>query len=408
MWRRLMNWYDDLEQEQLAVLLHPELATKTPPGFRRWNAGKLAAMTPVERARLREFCITYRGARLWKAVGKWAAGFTLLAVVQHLVFDDPGLVSAVILFNLAGFLILAGGLSMWYSPTEILRAKGKLVTGAIGGALIGALASFIVLMLSNGHSLDDIFPRLSRLGITAVGAGLLLAAPILLVGAWRRRQYALQAAELQREAERERMAREVSESQLRMLRAQIEPHFLFNTLGAVQQLAADGAPRAAALTADLIAFLRASFSDMRSAQVSLATEFATTASYLRVMQARMGARLRFDLSLPETLKQVEVPSMIVLTLVENAIKHGIEPSLRGGAILVTALAADGGVTVRVHDSGVGMSDTPGGGAGLDNVRRRLQLAYGDGAALALRDAEPGVVAELTMPLMEPLTMKEPA
>jgi LytS/YehU family sensor histidine kinase len=189
-----------------------------------------------------------------------------------------------------------------------------------------------------------------------------------------------------------------------MLRAQIEPHFLFNTLGAVQQLAADGAPRAAALTADLIAFLRASFSDMRSEQVVLATEFATIESYLRVMQARMGARLRFALALPESLAQVEVPSMIVLTLVENAIKHGIEPALRGGEIRVSAAADRDSVRIRVHDSGVGMSATPGDGAGLDNVRRRLELAYGERAELALRDADPGLVAELVLPA----SVKEPA
>jgi len=162
---------------------------------------------------------------------------------------------------------------------------------------------------------------------------------------------------------------------------------------------AEGAPRAAALTADLIGFLRASFSDMRCEQVSLRSEFANIESYLRVMQARMGGRLRFALSLPDALAQVEVPSMIVLTLVENAIKHGIEPALRGGEIRVIAEPCGDSVRICVHDSGVGMSDTPGDGAGLDNVRRRLQLAYGEGASLVLRDPEsgPGLSAELTVP-----------
>ena len=415
MWRSLMDWYDEFEREQLAVLVDPAMATRARPGYRRWNASKLAAMSPVERSRLHEFCVTYRGARLWKALAKWAAAFTLTGLLLHLVFDSPGWLGAVLLINLAGFVLLLSGVSIWFNPNEIFKSKRKVLAGAIGGALLGALGSFVGLMLAHGEPTAAIFPRLQQLALGAIVAALVLFVPMYLASAFRRSQYLRQAAELQRDAERERLAREVSEAQLRMLRAQIEPHFLFNTLGAVQQLAADGAPRAAALTADLIAFLRASFSDMRCEQVSLATEFATTASYLRVMQARMGARLRFDLFLPDALKAVEVPSMIVLTLVENAIKHGIEPSLRGGEIRVTAQDGDGCVTVRVHDTGVGVgvgmgaaaamaATAPGGGAGLDNVRSRLRLAYGDGAGLVLRDADPGLTAELRIPA----TMKETA
>jgi LytS/YehU family sensor histidine kinase len=276
------------------------------------------------------------------------------------------------------------------------------------GALLGALCSYIALSMLHGKPLADVLPKLPRLLAIASLAGLLVAVPMLILGAFRSRHQQALLAQLQRDAERERLARELSESQLRMLRAQIEPHFLFNTLGAVQQLALDGAPRAAALTADLIAFLRASFSDMRCEQVSLATEFSTIESYLRVMQARMGARLEFSMSLPDALAPCRVPSMIALTLVENSIKHGIEPSLRGGAIRVTAEGGVASLTIRVHDSGVGMSDTPGDGAGLDNVRRRLQLAYGDAASLSLREADPGLAAELVIPLMVPASVKEAA
>jgi LytS/YehU family sensor histidine kinase len=197
------------------------------------------------------------------------------------------------------------------------------------------------------------------------------------------------------------MARELAESQLRLLRAQIEPHFLFNTLGAVQQLAEHDAPRAAELTANLIAFLRASMNKMRSEQVALDAEFGLVEAYLRVMQVRLGARLRITLTLPPALGQVPVPSMIVLTLVENAIKHGIEPSLRGGDVMVSAEVLDATIRVRVQDSGVGMGAAGGSGTGLDNVRRRLQLTYGAGAGLALHDADPGLVADITVPLQAP-------
>jgi sensor histidine kinase YesM len=121
------------------------------------------------------------------------------------------------------------------------------------------------------------------------------------------------------------------------------------------------------------------------------------------MQVRLGERLRFTLALPRALEQVRLPSMILLTLVENAIKHGIEPALRGGEVTVSAEAIDGALRIRVQDGGVGMSTIAApdsqadGGTGLDNVRHRLRLAYGDAAGLRLRDGDPGLVADVTIP-----------
>ncbi|MGH8854935.1 MAG: sensor histidine kinase, partial [Telluria sp.] len=346
MWRRLLNWYEDFENEQLDVLKHPELALRARPGFRRWNANKLAAMSPIERVRLHEFCVTYRGARLWKALAKLVAAFTAAGLLLHIVAGRPGWMAAIAFANLTGFSLLVGLLGTWFNPTDVMKRR-RLVIGIVAGVMLGAFGTSIALLLAQGRPLADIFPRLSQVALGGIVGIVVIYVPMLLLGAYRRRQYQQQAAQLQQDADRERLARELSESQLRMLRAQIEPHFLFNTLGAVQQLAADGAPRAASLTADLIAFLRASFSDMRCEQVSLGSEFATIAAYLRVMQARMGARLHFELELPEPLKELRVPSMIVLTLVENAIKHGIEPSLRGGEIRVSAEGGGDSVTVRV-------------------------------------------------------------
>jgi len=225
----------------------------------------------------------------------------------------------------------------------------------------------------------------------------LVVLPGFVLATVRNRHYALLALKLEQDAEQARLARELSETQLRLLRAQIEPHFLFNTLGAVQQLAEQGAPRAAELTAHLIDFLRASMSDMRCEQVSLATEFGLVESYLAVMQIRMGERLRFRIDLPTSLAATRIPSMLVLTLAENAIKHGIEPSLRGGDITITAQEDADRIRIAVHDSGMGMSDTPGNGTGLENVRSRLRLAYGESAGLALSEAEPGLLAELFIP-----------
>lgn len=393
MWRKIIDWYDDLEREHLAVMERPELAAQVAPGYRRKMAENIAALSPVERQQLREFSLTYRGRRLWIALAKFAACFTVAGLLLELIVDKGNWFLPVLAFNLMGFGLLVGGVAVWFNSGETFRNKRKFALGL----LTGAIGACVGIALGNPAPLAEQLPRLTRVLPAAALVGLLCAIPLLMLASYRRRQHAALMEQLQRDAERERLARELSESKLRMLRAQIEPHFLFNTLGAVQQLAADGAPRAAALTADLIAFLRASFSDMRCEQVSLKSEFATIDSYLRVMQARMGARLRFELALPAALAQAEVPSMIVLTLVENAIKHGIEPSLRGGEIHVGAEAQGTSLRICVRDSGVGMSDTPGHGTGLDNVRRRLQLAYGDGAQLVLREADPGLSAELHLP-----------
>jgi LytS/YehU family sensor histidine kinase len=119
-----------------------------------------------------------------------------------------------------------------------------------------------------------------------------------------------------------------------------------------------------------------------------------------VMQIRLGERLRFSIDLPPELAVTQVPSMIVLTLAENAVKHGIEPALRGGEIALSVRQEDGSVRVQVRDSGVGMSDTPGNGTGLENLRHRLRLAYGDAACLLLSEAEPGLLAEIVIPAKE--------
>ncbi|KFC74483.1 sensor histidine kinase [Massilia sp. LC238] len=393
MWRKIIDWYEELEREHLAILERPELAAQVAPGYRRKMADSLATMSPIERQQLRDFSLTYRGRRFWLAIAKFALAFTCIGLLMELALDKGSWIAPVVVANLLGFGLLMGGVGVWFNATQSFRNTRRFVVGM----LLGVLGAFVGIALGDGRPLVEQMPKLMRMIPFVALIGALAAVPLIVLALYRRRQNAALMEQLQRDAERERLARELSESQLRMLRAQIEPHFLFNTLGAVQQLAADGAPRAAALTADLIAFLRASFSDMRCEQVSLKCEFATIESYLRVMQARMGARLRFEISLPDALAASEVPSMIVLTLVENAIKHGIEPSLRGGEIHVGAAAQDAGIRIWVRDSGVGMSDTPGNGAGLDNVRRRLQLAYGDAARLVLREAEPGLSAELHVP-----------
>lgn len=400
MWRAIVNWYREWDAEQLRVLAEPGFAAQTPPGYRRHMADKLARLSEIEREQLLEFSLKYRGWRLFAAIAKLAAIFTLGGAMLHVAIPRFGWAPAIGIANVFGFSTAAAVVTVWFSyrrnkPSASKHGKAIfLMVIGISLALLGFLMKFQ--HLSVDEAFFDTFPGGMLIG--ALGAAVFVAIPLRLIVVMRNRQYEARAVQLQQDAERDRLARELSESQLRLLRAQIEPHFLFNTLGAVQQLAEKDAPRAAELTASLITFLRASLSEMRSDQATLHKEFALVEAYLTVMKARLGDRLRFTLDLPESLAGLAVPSMIMLTLAENAIKHGIEPSLRGGEVSIRAQLRDGAVSIEVEDSGVGLGIEPGAGLGLENVRNRLLLAHGDAASVALRDAPQGVVAEIIIPM----------
>ncbi|MDO8070697.1 histidine kinase [Janthinobacterium sp. SUN176] len=406
MWEKFAGWYRCYDDETLRVLAHPDTAAQLPPGWRRWVALRLITLTPIERQQFHAFMLKYRGTGFYLAAARLMLLFSCIGVVLHLLLPDKvGWAKAVVFSNVLGLAMAWGVLGVWFNYRKLAQRKLKVLLLLLVPALAGVAIGVLRAMLEGHASIGVALERGARVGgWAALTAGLVYMVPMTIVVLWRNRQYEALALQLQQDAERDRLARELSESQLRLLRAQIEPHFLFNTLGAVQQLAeqgAQGAAQAAALTANLIAFLRASLAEMRADQVPLQTEFDVVQAYLQVMQVRMGARLSFRLDLPPGLAQIQVPSMILLTLVENAIKHGIEPSLRGGEIVVSAvLDGDGAMRLRVQDSGVGLgaASAPGGGLGLENVRRRLQLAAAAACVHVQNGEEAGVLAEIVLPM----------
>lgn len=172
------------------------------------------------------------------------------------------------------------------------------------------------------------------------------------------------------------LERRTVEAQLKLLQAQIEPHFLFNTLANLDALIATDPRRARAMLAHLNAYLRATLAATRSESVTLADEFAMLLGYLEVQAVRMGSRLRHVLELPPTLAAATIPPMLLQPLVENAIKHGIEPKLDGGEIRVAAATESGTLCITVADTGMGGGVAGGNGIGLDNVRARAAAAGG--------------------------------
>ena len=191
----------------------------------------------------------------------------------------------------------------------------------------------------------------------------------------------------------------VKRARLQLLRAQIEPHFLFNTLATVRTLARTDRAAAIEMIDHLMRYLSEALPKLRQEQCSLAEELKLIDAYLRIHQIRMGSRMSYELSIPEALLERRIPTMILLTLVENAVKHGINPAVAGGRISVSATQERDALVLRVSDSGKGMAATDGHGMGLANIRLRLTMLYGDDAVLSLsRPAARGVTASVSIPL----------
>ena len=190
----------------------------------------------------------------------------------------------------------------------------------------------------------------------------------------------------------------LADARTQVLRAQIEPHFLFNSLANARRLLrTDGAAGRAMLT-DLLRYLETALPRMRAEESTVARETELVRAFLAVHQVRMGPRLQVALNVPAALGDLRVPPMMLITLVENALKHGIYPLPEGGAIVVGASLADGRLTLSVADTGRGLVAGSGHGTGLANVRARLAALYGTPSALTLRLNEPhGVVAAIVLP-----------
>jgi two-component sensor histidine kinase len=195
------------------------------------------------------------------------------------------------------------------------------------------------------------------------------------------------------------LIKQTLEARLQLMEAQIEPHFLFNSLANVQRLYETESESGERLLENLKTYLRAALPQMRETHSTLGREAELSRAYLEVLRARMGERLQFEVDVPLALREQTFPPMMVITLVENAIKHGIQRSPRGGTVVVTAHRSGDRLTVEVVDSGVGFRGSSGKGIGLANIRARLSALFGDRAELSLCANEPsGVVAAIAIPV----------
>jgi hypothetical protein len=213
---------------------------------------------------------------------------------------------------------------------------------------------------------------------------------MLLLGVWgisssRRWQLQRDLERLRLVQERDAAARQAAEARLRLLQVQIQPHFIFNTLAALQHWVDTSDPRAPGLLRALTGFLRSSTELMAREQVQVAEELAMLQQYLTIQQARLGPRLQASVEVPAALGAASLPPGVLLTLVENALEHGIAPSLQGGRLHVHGSAEPAGLWLWVDNTGQPLQAEPiDGGVGLRNCRERLQRQAGEGARLELR------------------------
>jgi len=212
------------------------------------------------------------------------------------------------------------------------------------------------------------------------------------------------AAQATEVAESESLKRQVVEARMAAMQAQVEPHFLFNTLASIDHLIETDPARASIMQKNLIALLRASMPTMREANAQstrdLGRELAVIRPYLEILKVRMEERLQTDVRVSDGLLSAEFPPMMLQSLVENAIKHGLEPKAEGGALTVAAEIVHGNLAVTVADTGLGFGKaaTAGTGIGLSNIRERLALLYGGKASLAITEtAGGGTTVTITVP-----------
>jgi len=300
------------------------------------------------------------------------------------------LVRAVVLGG--ALLFMFGWLEQW--PRRLPRWLPRTVLRLIGIAVVIPFASAFAFGITGGGSEHDY-------GLLTVVA--LLLAPWIAIGTILRQRDAFAREQaLEFDLQRSEFERRESDARLRLLQAQVEPHFLFNTLANVQALVDSGSPQASKVLTSLIAYLRAAVPRMHSQTTTLENEVELARAYLELMQMRMPDRLQYAIHLDPAAARQTCPPMTLLTLVENAVRHGIDPSETGGRIDVDIWVRDDRCVMRIKDTGVGLKNiTRGLGTGLSTLRERLKLAFGGHAHLTLTEIEPrGVCAEVSIPRRE--------
>ncbi|MGV7207720.1 sensor histidine kinase [Oxalobacteraceae bacterium A2-2] len=381
----------ELDPDGTALLWHP---LDTIPLFRRWRPSRMRNV-------------------LYTAL--WSTGVSVMLALASMLTDRshqgflPHWIPMLLISNLIGFLIHGGSVLL----NRVLRSRPRQASGRqrrLYGAVLVAVSVVLGIVLGTailrGRSPLAILQNSGALTVTllfAVGIGLFMT----LVHVASEHRIAREILEARGKEQAAVTAALLSEARLRALQAQIEPHFLYNTLANVLSLIGPQPERAQHMLERFIAYLRASLAASREERSTLGAEARLIAAYLDVLAVRMGDRLRYRIELPDELRQVPIAPMLLQPIVENAIAHGLEPKVEGGEVALTVGRQDSRLRIEVSDTGVGLdgapvkSAKPGGGVGLSNLRERLASLYGGAAQVQLLENQPsGMIVRLLLPLNE--------
>lgn len=328
----------------------------------------------------------------WRGLLVNGAVCVVIATVIQLTAEDSWFLGNLLLSCSIGFSIYGTIWLAFYLFSPRIAAPVLIAAGMAVGLLLGLALAGTALFREPLYFASDQYEVL----LLGVLFGVIATAGFVLLGDLWDVRARLELAE--REALKQDKA--MAESELRVLQAQIEPHFLFNTLANVISLIDDDPKRARRLLERLTSLLRTSLARTRTGVVTIGDEAAVLRDYLEIQALRMEGRLSYEVDVAPELELHPIPPLLVQPLVENAVLHGIEPRTEGGRVQVSVHGETDGVVIRVEDDGVGLAgEGAPAGTGLSNVRERLRALYGDAARLVLAQPEArGMRAELHLPM----------
>ena len=296
-------------------------------------------------------------------------------------------------------LIAFGVLEVWPVRLPGWLARWALQVFGVAFAIpVAVLGMYFIITVADELPFWRSQERISGMLVLS-SAGILLASLMALGALLRQREQQVRGQALAWELERSELERKALDSRLRLLQAQVEPHFLFNTLANVRELVDSGSPQASKVLDTLITYLRAAVPRLHEPTTTMGQELQLVRAYLELMRMRMPDRLQFALNVDDAALPVRCPPTTLLTLVENAIRHGIDPSEDGGRIDVHVSLRNGRCHAEVVDTGVGVRESGSSlGTGLSTLRERLQLAFAGAIDVKLRPIRPhGAVASVEFP-----------
>jgi sensor histidine kinase YesM len=300
------------------------------------------------------------------------------AVVQNLI------ISNIIGFSWAGFIVVLKPLFRRINEWPLL---GTVAAYTVLGFFI-TQAAFLAISYLPGFEGAQRWTRTPQWYVATFALAFLIS--LLLGFTWRARMnaYIRDAMIAKEQARLQEIEKQAAQANLRALQAQIEPHFLFNTLANVTGLIHTQPDKAKQMLEQFIAYLRATLAATREHETTIAADFETMKTFLSILQIRMGERLKVRFDLPDALRDVVIPPMLLQPLVENAIKHGLEPKMDGGEVALSARRVGNKIAITVADTGLGFQNSTSNGIGLKNVRERVKQLYGDAGSVSIEENQP--------------------